>query len=70
VSAKSGTAQVGVSKAHVNSWITGYFPSQNPQYAFAIVMEAGVANNEVGASLIMREVLDWMEANRPGYFQQ
>ena len=69
VSAKSGTAQVGIGNSHVNSWITGFFPSDHPRYAFAIVMQAGVANNEVGASLIMREVLDWMEANRPGYFQ-
>jgi penicillin-binding protein 2 len=69
VAAKTGTAQLGVSKDKVNSWVVGFFPYQNPKYAFAIMMEAGPSTNEVGASAVMRELLDWMSINTPEYFK-
>jgi penicillin-binding protein 2 len=69
VAAKTGTAQLGVSKNKVNSWVVGFFPYQNPKYAFAIMMEAGPNTNEVGASSVMRQLLDWMSVNTPEYFQ-
>lgn len=69
VSAKSGTAELGVAKAHVNSWIIGFFPSDAPKYAFAVVMEKGVANNQIGASLVMREVLDYMSIYKAEYLK-
>jgi penicillin-binding protein 2 len=69
VAAKTGTAQLGVSKNKVNSWVVGFFPYENPRYAFTIMMEAGPANNAVGATSIMRGILDWMSINTPEYFQ-
>ncbi len=69
VAAKTGTAQLGVSKNKVNSWIVGFFPYENPKYAFALMMEAGPATNSVGASSIMRQLLDWMSVNTPEYFE-
>jgi penicillin-binding protein 2 len=69
VAAKSGTAQLGVNKNKVNSWIMGFFPYENPKYAFTIMMEAGPSTNGVGASSIMRQLLDWMSINTPEYFQ-
>jgi penicillin-binding protein 2 len=69
VAAKTGTAQLGVSKNKVNSWVVGFFPYQNPKYAFAIMMEAGPNTNEVGASSVMRQLLDWMSVNTPEYFK-
>ncbi len=69
VAAKSGTAQLGVAKNKVNSWIIGFFPYENPKYAFAIMMEAGPSTNGVGASSVMRQLLDWMLVNTPEYFQ-
>ena len=69
VAAKTGTAQLGVSKNKVNSWVIGFFPYENPKYAFAIMMEAGPNTNEVGATSVMRQLLDWMSINTPEYFK-
>lgn len=69
IAAKTGTAQLGVSKNKVNSWIIGFFPYENPKYAFTIMMEAGPSNNSVGASSIMRQLVDWMSINTPEYFK-
>jgi penicillin-binding protein 2 len=69
VAAKTGTAQLGINKNKVNSWIIGFFPYQNPKYVFTIMMEAGPASNSVGASSIMRQLLDWMSINTPQYFK-
>jgi penicillin-binding protein 2 len=69
VAAKTGTAQLGVAKNKVNSWVIGFFPYENPKYAFAIMMEAGPSANSTGASSIMRQLLDWMSINTPEYFK-
>ena len=69
IAAKTGTAQLGVKKNKVNSWIVGFFPYQNPKYAFAVMMESGPSSNSVGASSIMRELLDWMSIYTPEYFK-
>jgi penicillin-binding protein 2 len=69
VASKTGTAQLGVNKNKVNSWIMGFFPYDNPQYAFTIMMEAGPSTNSIGASSIMRGLLDWMSVNTPEYFK-
>lgn len=69
VASKSGTAELGVSKSNVNSWMTGYFPYKNPKYAFAILMEKGSVHNLIGAGAAMRETLDWMSINTPEYFK-
>jgi penicillin-binding protein 2 len=69
IASKTGTAQVGVSKSKVNSWIMGFFPYQNPKYAFTVMMESGPSSNSVGASSIMRQLLDWMSVNTPEYFK-
>ncbi len=69
VAAKTGTAQIGVAKNKVNSWIVGFFPYENPKYAFTIMMEAGPNTTSVGASSIMGGLLDWMSLNTPEYFE-
>jgi penicillin-binding protein 2 len=69
LAAKTGTAQLGVAKNKVNSWVIGFFPYENPKYAFTIMMEAGPNTNSVGASSIMRQLLDWMSVNTPEYFK-
>lgn len=68
IAAKSGTAELGVSKERVNSWITGFFPYQEPKYAFVIVMEQGATSNLIGGVAVMRQVLDWISVYRPEYF--
>jgi len=67
VAAKTGTAELGVYKEYINSWVTGFFPYENPHYAFALVMERGPAVNNIGATSVMRQVLDFMSANEPEY---
>ncbi|MFA6257462.1 MAG: penicillin-binding transpeptidase domain-containing protein [Candidatus Paceibacterota bacterium] len=70
VAAKTGTAQVGLAKNKVNSWVIGFFPYDNPKYAFAIMMEAGPSSTGTGAAAsIMRQLLDWMFINTPEYFK-
>ncbi|MCX6752183.1 MAG: penicillin-binding transpeptidase domain-containing protein [Candidatus Nomurabacteria bacterium] len=69
VAVKTGTAQIGVANNKVNSWVIGFFPYENPKYAFAVMMEAGPTTNSANASTIMRELLDWMSTNTPEYFQ-
>jgi penicillin-binding protein 2 len=60
VASKTGTAQLGVSKDEVNSWVVGFWPYENPKYAYAVVMERGSKNNQFGAVLVMQEFLDWV----------
>jgi penicillin-binding protein 2 len=67
--AKTGTAEIGAGKLYVHSWSTGFFPYENPRYAWTIIMEKGPANNIFGATGVMRAVFDWMSINSPEYFQ-
>ncbi len=66
--AKTGTAEIGAGKKHVHSWSVGFFPYENPRYAWAVIMEKGPATNQIGATSIMRQVFDWMSVNAPQYF--
>jgi len=68
IAAKTGTAQLGIQKNKVNSWVVGFFPYENPKYAFTIMMEAGPSTNTTGALFVMRQLLDWMFINTPEYF--
>jgi penicillin-binding protein 2 len=69
VASKTGTAELGVSKDLVNSWVTGFFPYENPRYAFAVIMEKGSRNNLTGSIFVMRGLLDWMSVNTPQYLK-
>lgn len=66
---KSGTAELGVTKANVNSWITGFWPYENPKYAFAVTLEHGSVENLIGAAAVMRHTIDTVHAIAPEYFQ-
>lgn len=65
VAAKTGTAELGVTKELVNSWTMGFFPYEHPRYVFAVVMEKGSRHNLFGAAPSFRGFLDWLAANRP-----
>jgi cell division protein FtsI/penicillin-binding protein 2 len=69
LAAKTGTAELGTQKQFVNSWVTGFFPYDNPKYAFAVIMEKGPESNDLGGVYVMRQVLDWMHVNEPQYLQ-
>ncbi len=63
IASKSGTAELGVKKDKINSWITGFFPYENPTYAFVVIMEKGDIKNLHGAVFAARETIEWMRDN-------
>lgn len=65
IAAKTGTAELGASKAFVNSWVTGFFPVEDPQYAFIFLMEHGPRANLFGSSPAFGQFLDWTHTNAP-----
>lgn len=70
IAAKTGTAELGVSKTRVNSWVIGFFPYEHPRYAFAIVMDRGVRGNTTNASVVAARFIQWMGAHTPEYLRQ
>jgi penicillin-binding protein 2 len=68
VAAKTGTAQVGAGNKFINSWSVGFFPYDNPKYAFVILLERGPSTNTMGATPVTRELLDWMALYKSEYF--
>lgn len=64
---KTGTAELGETKAMVNTWVVGYMPYDDPQYVFVLMMERGPRENLFGAAPTMRGVIDWMVERRPEY---
>jgi penicillin-binding protein 2 len=69
IAGKTGTAEVGTSKDHVHSWSTGFFPYENPRYAFVVLMEHGPRKNVIGATYVMQQFIDWLHANAPEYLE-
>ena len=69
IAAKTGTAELGSIKKSVNSWAVGFFPYENPKYAFAMVMEKGPRDNVIGSVFVMRGLFDWMIQNTPEYIK-
>ena len=67
IAAKSGTAEVGVGNAYVNSWAAGFWPYEEPKYAFILMMDKAPRSNALGAARIMGDVVQWMSINRPEY---
>lgn len=69
IAAKTGTAELGVSKAKVNSWITGFFPYDNPKYSFVIFLEKGDRSNLIGGVAAARGFFDWARHNKPEFLK-
>ncbi len=67
IAAKSGTAEIGAGNAYVNSWAAGFWPYEDPKYAFILMMDKAPRTNALGATRIMGGVFDWMATNRPEY---
>lgn len=67
--AKTGTAEVGVKKEFVNSWVEGFFPFENPRYAFAIVLDKGSSSYKVSAMQVMGGTLRFIAENTPEYIK-
>ena len=67
IAAKTGTAQVGARNEYVNSWVIGFFPYEEPRYAFVVLMDRGPAANLVGAVSVARQFFDWLVSQKPEY---
>jgi len=67
VAAKTGTAELGISKANVNSWTMGFFPYEKPKYAFVVLMQEGDINNLIGGVYVSRNFIDYLRMHRPEY---
>ncbi|MFA6050804.1 MAG: penicillin-binding transpeptidase domain-containing protein [Candidatus Paceibacterota bacterium] len=65
VAAKTGTAEIGASKDRINSWVEGFFPYDNPRYAFALVLESGPTTYAVSSMRTMADTLTWVRDNTP-----
>ena len=59
VAAKTGTAEIGKT-GRVHSWSIGFFPYENPQLAYVILMEDGSVNNLVGATYVASQMIQWI----------
>lgn len=69
VAAKTGTAELGVAKTRVNSWVIGFFPYEKPRYAFAVVMDRGMKGNTTNASYVAARLMQWMAEHTPEYLR-
>ncbi len=67
VAAKTGTAQTGVRNQYDNSWVIGFFPYNQPQYAFAVVLERGPEGSGSQAVNVMRQFFESLHAEHSPY---
>lgn len=69
VAGKTGTAQLGVNNEFYNSWSVGYFPYDNPKYAYVVVMERGPSTNSIGGIYVTYQALTRLYQTAPEYFE-
>ncbi len=69
LSGKSGTAQLGANNEWVNSWNIGFWPSDNPRYAFSVVFEQAPSATAIGAGHGVRAFFEWLVAEHPEYLE-
>lgn len=67
IAAKSGTAELGADNAFVNSWAAGFFPYEEPEYSFILMMDRAPRSNALGATRVMGNVVEWMSVHSPEY---
>lgn len=67
IAGKTGTAQVGTRNEWMNSWSIGFWPAENPRYAYAVVLERAPAGTLSGASPGLNPFFYWLIQNRPEY---
>jgi len=67
VAAKTGTAQTGSRNQYDNSWVVGFFPYDNPQYAFAVVLERGPEGAGEQAVNVMQQFFNDLHTQNSPY---
>jgi len=69
LAAKTGTAQIGTRNQFMNSWSVGFWPAENPRYAYAAVLERAPAGTLSGAAPGLVPFFNWLIANHPEYLE-
>jgi penicillin-binding protein 2 len=69
IAGKTGTAEVGAGNRLMHSWVIGFWPADNPQYAFATVLERAPAGTLAGAAPAMRSFFEWMINEKAEYVE-
>lgn len=64
IAGKTGTAQLGVRNESMNSWVIGFWPADNPRFAFAAVLEKAPAGTLQGAAPALRSFFEWLVAEK------
>jgi penicillin-binding protein 2 len=67
IAGKTGTAQVGNKNQWMHSWTIGFWPAENPRYAFATVLEQAPAGTLAGSAPAMRPFFEWLTWNKTQY---
>ncbi len=68
IAAKTGSAQTGRDNQYINSWVVGFFPYEEPKYAFVVLMERGPSEATRSASFAARGFFDAINQSAPEYF--
>lgn len=69
VAAKTGTAQTGTRNQYMNSWVSGFFPYENPKYAFVVVLEKGIDVPSLRAGHAMRNLFESLKSENSDYLK-
>lgn len=69
IAAKTGTAELGTRNEFMNSWSVGFWPADNPKYAYAVVLERAPAGTLSGASPGLAPFFQWLAAEKPEYVE-
>lgn len=69
VAAKTGTAQVGSHNEYQNAWMIGFWPYEDPHYAYAVVLEKAPAGTLTGGSAVMADFFTFLKDGAPQYLQ-
>ncbi len=69
VAAKTGTAQIGMKNEFQNAWMIGFWPYENPKWAFAIILDRSPAHTSTGGNAVMGQFFAWMHENAPEYLE-
>ena len=64
IAAKTGTAEIGNTNL-VNSIVTGFYPYDDPKYAFVVIIERGI---EGGGLLATLRFFQSLKAKLPNYW--
>ncbi len=68
IAAKTGTAQVGKNNSQLNSWVVGFFPYEEPKYAFVVLLEHGPKVGAFPATEVMRAWFSYIFNSNPNWF--